>query len=64
MEKLTLKQVRLMKGLTQKELGELLGLTEKAIHRREKGEVQWNLIEVYNLCEKLNIDPGLLNLKP
>lgn len=64
MEKLTLKQVRLMKGLTQKELGELLGLTEHAIQRRENKKVKWSLDEVSLLCKKLKIDPGMLSLKP
>ena len=64
MEKLTLKQIRLLKGLTQKELADLLEMPMYAIQRRETGHTKWTIDEVAKLVEKLEIDTGMLNLKP
>ena len=64
MEKLSLKQVRKLRGLTQEEFGKPLGLTRIAIARRESGETKWTLEEVRNICEVFSIDPSILSLEP
>ena len=64
MEKLSLKQVRKLRGLTQEEFGKELGLTRIAIARRESGETKWTLEEVRNICKVFSIDPGVLSLEP
>ncbi len=54
-----IKQLRKEKGLTQTELGELLGVKKAAVQKYESGQVQ-NLKQstITKLCEIFNRHPG------
>ena len=54
-----IKQLRKEKGLTQEELGELLGVKKSAVQKYESGQVQ-NLKQstITKLCEIFNRHPG------
>ena len=64
MEKLSLRQVRALKGLSQEEFAKAIGMTPSALMRRENGQTQWTLEEVRTVCVVFDIDPGLLSLCP
>ena len=64
MKKLTMKQVRGITGLSQKEFAEKIGLTLSALVRRESGKTKWTLEEVHKVCLAFDIDPGDLALIP
>lgn len=57
---LTIKKLRLEKGLTQEELGELLGVKKAAVQKYESGQVQ-NLKQdtIKRLCEIFEKSPSL-----
>lgn len=56
----TIKRLRLERGMTQSELGELLGVKKAAVQKYESGQVQ-NLKQetIRKLCEIFGKDPSL-----
>lgn len=56
----TIKQLRLEKGLTQEELGEMLGVKKAAVQKYESGQVQ-NLkpATIKKLCEIFGMNPSV-----
>lgn len=56
-----IKELRKSKGMTQEELGELLGVKKAAVQKYEKGEiVNLKLATIKKLCEIFQIPPGKL----
>jgi putative transcriptional regulator len=51
----TLKQARKLRGITQQELAELLGLSEATIVKYEKNELDMKLSTALLIAEKLGI---------
>ena len=56
-----IKELRKAQGMTQEELGELLGVKKAAIQKYEKGEiVNLKLATIQKLCEIFKVPPGRL----
>lgn len=55
-----LKEIRKKKGLTQTEVGELLGLSKGSIHNIETGKQVINHNQIIKLCEALDVRAGVL----
>lgn len=56
-----IKELRKAQGMTQEELGELLGVKKAAIQKYEKGEiVNLKLATIKKLCEVFHMPPGRL----
>lgn len=55
---LSIKQIRVLNDLTQKEMAELLGMSEFAYRRRETGESKWSLDDIVKIKKhfEINID--------
>ena len=49
------KQYRIIKGFTQNELSELIGITQQTYSKKERGERSFTLDEVKKLKKILNI---------
>lgn len=45
-ELLTIKQHRVMKGLTQREMAQLLGITQATYSAKESGKVKWTIPDI------------------
>ena len=56
MEKLTIRQVRLMNEVTQEEFAELLGISSTAYINKELGKQRFYFDEVMKICQAYNID--------
>lgn len=57
---MTLKEARLKRGLTQKELGEKAGLSQAAIGMIENGKRGYSTKSLKRLSEVLNVSPAKL----
>lgn len=55
-----IKEARKLKGLTLKEIGEMIGRTESLIARYEKGKVEIPRSGIDNLAAALNVDANYL----
>ena len=55
-----LRQARKNKGLTQTELAEKLGITQKSYQRMETGAHDLKMSTIYQLCKALNISADWL----
>lgn len=55
-----LKTARKAKGLTQTELAEQLGITQKSYQRMESGNHDLKMSTIYQLCKTLNISADWL----
>lgn len=55
-----LKTIRQSKNLTQKQLAELIGSTERGIQRYESGERKPNFDAILALCNALNVSADYL----
>lgn len=55
-----LKQARKFKGLTQKQVADLLYMTQQQYSRFENGIFQLNYEQVLSLCRILDITPNFL----
>lgn len=55
-----LRAARKMKGLTQTELAEQLGITQKSYQRMETGIHDLKMSTIYQLCKALNISADWL----
>lgn len=53
--KKTLFQLRIGKGLTQLEMAEIIGVPQSTISKIESGNRRLDILEVRNLCLKLNL---------
>ncbi len=51
-----IKQSRIAKGLTQKELGEKLGVSESQVSRYESGTLNMTIEALYKIAEILDLD--------
>ena len=59
-----LKQTRLERGMTQKEIGTLLGMEQSNYQRLEQGKLDIKISMLMNVCKKLDISADwLLGLK-
>jgi transcriptional regulator, cro/CI family len=59
-----LKKARKQKGLTQTELAEKLGITQKSYQRMETGNHDLKMSTIYQLCKTLEISSDwLIGLK-
>jgi len=52
---LKVKEYRIIKGFTQNELSELIGITQQTYSKKERGERSFTLDEVKKLKKILNI---------
>lgn len=52
---LTPKQIRMMLGMTQKEMAEKLGITVMTLYRKENKESKWSLLEIEEISRLSNI---------
>lgn len=50
-----IREIRKLHKLTQKELGDLIGLSQTAISMIEKGDLSISLDSLYKLCEECKI---------
>ena len=55
-----IKELRLKKGLSQRELGEVLGVSDQAISKWEKGQSQPSAMHLINLTRVFDIDADVL----
>ena len=59
-----LKEIRLKKGLTQKEVGDIIGLKRNTVSALENGKSVMNHIQIIKFCEAFNVkSDDLLDLK-
>lgn len=59
-----LREIRVSKNLTQKQLADLINSTERGIQRYESGERKPNFDAILSLCKALNVSADeLLGLK-
>lgn len=49
-------------NMTQKELAERLGITDKAVSNKENGRRRWQAKEIINMARWANIDPSRIIL--
>jgi transcriptional regulator with XRE-family HTH domain len=54
---------RVQKGLTQEQLGEMVGFAQNTIARIENCRFSPNADQLYAICEALNIDVQINNVK-
>lgn len=54
-EKLTIKQWRQLRGLTQKELADKAGIKFSTFHAKEGGKRGWKAAEIKNICTVLEV---------
>lgn len=59
----TITQMRKIKGISQQELANKLGISASAISRREQKKAKWRINEVVKFCEVLNVDIKDLKLE-
>lgn len=60
-----LKQIRKKKGITQKEIAELLNISQQQVSNIEKGLSELSSKQIIKLCNYLNVTADeLLGLKP
>lgn len=50
-EMLTVKDIRALMKMNQKDFGKLIGMTQSALMRRENGKVKWKMHEVAKVSE-------------
>lgn len=56
----TIFQIRQERNLTQKDLGEIIGVSDRTISKWENGTTVPDLCQIRNICKKLEISPSLL----
>lgn len=54
-KKLTIKQWRQLRGLTQKELADKAGIKFSTFHAKEGGKRSWKAVEIKNIASVLEI---------
>ena len=59
-----LKEIRKNKGLTQTDIGKIIGVSDIEIGRKEKGKTPLKDTQIIELCKSLNVSADyLLGLK-
>lgn len=56
----TIYRIRQERKLTQKEIGDIIGVSDRTISKRENGTTVPDLCQIRNICKKLEISPSLL----
>lgn len=56
----TIFRIRQERNLTQKEIGEIIGVSDRTISKWENGTTVPDLCQIRNICKKLEISPSLL----
>lgn len=56
----TIYRIRQEKKLTQKEIGDIIGVSDRTISKWENGTTVPDLCQIRNICKKLEISPSLL----
>ena len=56
----TIYRIRQERKLTQKDLGEIIGVSDRTISKWENGTTVPDLCQIRNICRKLEISPSLL----
>lgn len=60
MEKLTIRQIRVGMGMTQKDLAKFLGISTASYINKENGKRRFYFDEVKRICEKANVTINLV----
>lgn len=55
MEKLTIKQWRVVRGYSQKQFAELIGVSTNTYASKENGKRDWKIEEMKKICKHLEI---------
>lgn len=53
-----IKEARLLKGLTQKEVAQKLYMSQQQYYRFESGKFELNYNQIYQLCKILDMTPN------
>lgn len=56
----TIYRIRQERKLTQKEIGDIIGVSDRTISKWENGTIVPDLCQIRNICKKLEISPSLL----
>ena len=56
----TIYRIRQERKLTQKEIGDIIGVSDRTISKWENGTTVPDLCQIRNICKKLEISPSLL----
>lgn len=56
----TIYRIRQERKLTQKEIGDIIGVSDRTISKWENGTTVADLCQIRNICKKLEISPSLL----
>jgi UDP-N-acetylglucosamine 1-carboxyvinyltransferase len=51
-----IREARIERGLTQRELGEKIGVSESAVNRYESGNLNMSTEVLYKIAEAMNLD--------
>ena len=52
-----LRRIRRMRGMTQEQLGEMLGIQRSAVCKYEKGRTRPNVLQLMTICNALDVSP-------
>lgn len=58
---LTLKQLRMLKGITIREMGKKMGISFQTYQHKESGNVKFYNNEINKLCEIFNLDISIIS---
>lgn len=58
----TVKDIRIKLGLTQKQMGEHLGISRTSYSLKENGVRAFKAIEIITICKLAHVDPRTLSL--
>ena len=61
-ERLTLKQIRENKGVTQKHIYNLLGISRQTLINKETGRTKFTALEVQKLCDEFGVSINEIRL--
>lgn len=51
---------RTRKHLNQQELAQIIGVTKETYGNKEKGKTQFTVVELMQICQKLELDPCVI----
>ena len=54
----TIYNIRSERNLTQKQLAEIIGISDRTISKWERGDTVPDLYSIRNICNKLNVSPS------
>lgn len=55
-EPMTIKTMRILNGLSQKQMGEIIGVSQGTYQQKETGNIKFSLDEVITIKRKFNIE--------